>query len=62
MFYGVALAFNSLTYNVLWWPGRSQRTLIEPDVQDVGLRAITRHYALTLLGAVLATHGRKGRT
>ena len=61
MFYGVALAFNSLTYNVLWWLGRSQRTLVEPDVQDVGLRAITRRYPLTLLGAVLATHGRQGR-
>lgn len=56
VFYGIALAFNSLTYNVLWWLGRSsQRTLIEPDVQDVGLRAITRRYALTLLGAVVAT-------
>jgi uncharacterized membrane protein len=55
VFYGVALAFNSLTYNVLWWLGRSQRTLIEPDVHDLGLRAITRRYALTMLGAVVAT-------
>jgi hypothetical protein len=44
-----------LTYNVLWWLGRSQRTLLEPDVHDLGLRTITRRYVLTLLGAVVAT-------
>jgi uncharacterized membrane protein len=53
-FYGATLIFTSLTFNALWWVGRSQG-LLEADSQDPGVRVITKRYVVALICYVTAT-------
>jgi uncharacterized membrane protein len=53
-FYGATLIFTSMTFNALWWVGRSQG-LLEADSRDPGVRVITKRYVAALICYVTAT-------
>lgn len=55
VFYGATLVFTSASFNLLWWVGRHERTLLGSGVHEQGLRTITRRYAIALVCYAAAT-------
>jgi len=55
-FYGATLVFTSLTFNLLWWAGRRDSTLLSAELPQRGLQTITTRYAVAL-GCYLAATG-----
>jgi uncharacterized membrane protein len=55
VFYGAALIFTSLTFNLVWWTGRWRGRLLGAAFDARGLKTITRRYAFGPMSYVLAT-------
>jgi len=54
-FYGAALVYVSLTFNALWWVGRSEQRFVDASMPEHGRRTITLRYAVALICHVIAT-------
>jgi len=55
VFYGATLVFNSGTYNLLWWAGRTRPQLMDSNLDRKGLRTITTRYTLAFFCYAAAT-------
>jgi uncharacterized membrane protein len=54
-FYGATLIFNAITFNLVWWTGRWHRRLLGSDVDERGLRTISRRFMLGPISYSVAT-------
>lgn len=45
-FYSAAFVLCALCFNLVWWSGTHDRRLLGHDVDEAGLRTITRRYAM----------------
>jgi len=54
-FYGATLVFTSMTFNLTWWIGRKERSLLGSELPQRGLRTITIRYAVALACYAAAT-------
>ncbi len=55
VFYGGALVVSALAFNAVWWSGIRNRRLLGADLDDDGVRTITRRYALGPVSYGVAT-------
>jgi len=53
--YGATLVFTSITFNLTWWIGRKERSLLGRELPQRGLHTITMRYAVALACYIAAT-------